>query len=181
MVFLDHLVALPILGRPVIHEAYWAGIAIVPVVLLAYAFEAWAVHFQLGPYIAKETRYFMVTNGIGAVVTVAGNLLLVPLLGLWGAAMSACLCYATIAVLMTRRSQKLYPIVLEWKTLAPILIWLALGWILGGVIQARPDRFGWGLRLGGLLAFYALPLVLGFFPLKQARALLASRRDRPAA
>lgn len=178
MVFLDHLVAVPILGRPIIHEAYWAGIAIVPGVLLAYAFEAWAVHFQLGIYIAKETKFLMVTNGFGALVTVAGNLLLVPVLGLWGAAVSACLCYLVVAVLMTRRSQKLFPIDLRWKSLTPILIWLALGWALGGAVQARPEAFGWGARLGALGVFYMLPLVLGFFPLAEARAMLArgSRR-----
>lgn len=178
MVFLDWLVAIPVLGRPVIHPAYWAGIAIVPGVLLAYAFEAWAVHFQLGIYIAKDTRYFMFSNGVGAVVTVAGNLLLVPVLGLWGAALSACLCYLTIAVLVTRRSQRHFPIPIPWKTFTPIALWAALGWAFGTAVQAWPDRFPLVIRLGGLAAFYCLPLLLGFFPLQELRASLAGRRGR---
>lgn len=177
MVFLDWLVALPIAGRPIIHESYWAGIAIVPGVLLAYAFEAWAVHFQLGIYIAKDTRFFMFSNGIGAVVTVLGNVILVPVLGLWGAAVSACLCYLTIAVLVTRRSQRHFPIDLRWKSMAPILLWMAIGWILGGMVQARPESFSAGMRVGLLAAFYALPLILGFFPRAELAALL---RRKPA-
>ena len=150
--------------------------------LLAYAFEAWAVHFQLGIYIAKDTRFFMFSNGIGALVTVAGNILLVPVLGLWGAAVSACLCYLTIAVLVTRRSQSHFPIPLPLKTFAPIALWAALGWALGISVQAWPDRFPLGLRLGGLAVFYALPLVLGFFPLKEvARPVLAPGGREPQA
>lgn len=176
MVFLDWLVAFPVAGRHIIQSSYWVGLPVVPGVLLAYAFEAWAVHFLLGIYIAKDTRFLILSNGIGALVTVAGNLLLVPLLGLWGAAISACLCYLAIAVLNTRRSQKHFPIELRARALAPILLWLALGWALGIAVQANPDRFGAGLRLACLAAFYALPLLLGFFPLKELRAFLGSRR-----
>jgi O-antigen/teichoic acid export membrane protein len=176
MVFLDKLVAVPIMGRPVIHEAYWAGLAIVPAVLLAYAVEAWAVHFQLGIYIKKDTRFFVFSNGVGAAVTVAGNLLLVPILGLWGAALSACLCYLSIAVLVTRRSQRHFPIELAPRSLVPILLWLALGWVLGAAVQMHPDRWPMPWRLAGLLAFWILPLVLGFFPRREVMALLRFRR-----
>ena len=175
MVFLDLLVAAHILGRPVIHEAYWAGLAIVPAVLLAYAIEAWAVHFHLGIYIRKDTRYFVFSNGVGAAVTVAGNLLLVPLLGLWGAALSACLCYLAIAVLVTRRSQRLFPIEMRPGTLLPILLWLALGWALGAAVQWQPERWPMAWRLAGLLLFWVLPLALGFFPRAEILRLFASR------
>jgi O-antigen/teichoic acid export membrane protein len=175
MVFLDYLVAVPILGRPLIHEAYWAGLGIVPVVLLAYAIEAWAVHFHLGVYIRKDTRFFVFSNGAGAAVTVAGNLLLVPILGLWGAALSACLCYLTIAVLVTRRSQRLFPIELRPRALFPILLWLALGWALGTAVQMDPDRWPMAWRLAGLLLFWVLPLLLGFFPRAELFRLFAAR------
>lgn len=176
MVFLDVLVSFPVLGRPLIAEEYYAGLVIVPGVLLAYALEAWFVHFTLGVYIAKDTRYFMWSNGVGAAVTVAGNLLLVPRLGLWGAALSAILCYFVIAILVTRRSQKHFPIELPARRLGPILAWLALGWILGGAVQFFPDRFPLPLRFAALAGFWLVPLALGFFPLAEMRALFRSRR-----
>jgi O-antigen/teichoic acid export membrane protein len=169
MVFLDKLVALPVLGRPIIHEAYWAGLAIVPAVLLAYAIEAWAVHFHLGIYIRKDTRFFVLSNGVG------GNLLLVPVLGLWGAALSACLCYLSIAVLVTRRSQRHFPIEMRPRTLVPVLLWLALGWALGTAVQMRPEAWPLAWRLAGLLLFWVLPVALGFFPRREVLALLRSR------
>lgn len=183
MVFLDRLVAIPVpvLDKPVIAEPYWAGLAIVPGILLAYAFEAWFVHFSLGVYIAKDTRYFIRTNGAGAAVTVAGNLALVPLLGLWGAAVSACLCYLVMAIMVTRRSQRHFPIEIPARSLVPILLWLALGWAMGISVQMQPERFGVGLRLAGLGIFYVLPLVLGFFPSREFRSLFIRAASRGAA
>ncbi|MDB5104192.1 MAG: polysaccharide biosynthesis protein [Fibrobacteres bacterium] len=180
MVFLDKLVALPILGRPLIAPAFWVGLEIVPGVLLAYAFQAWVVHFTLGLYIAKQTRYLIWTNGAGAIVTVAGNLLLIPRLGLWGATLSAILCFLVIAVMTTRKSQQLFPIALSWATMAPILIWLACGWILGTWVQMHPEAFSWGRRAGALLAFWLLPFVTGTLPWRELRGLVPTVRRRPA-
>ncbi|MDB5050331.1 MAG: polysaccharide biosynthesis protein, partial [Fibrobacteres bacterium] len=172
MVFLDKLVALPVMGRTVIAPAYWPGLVIVPGVLLSYAIQAWVVHFTLGLYIAKRTKYLMWINGAGAVVTLIGNAVLIPLLGLWGATLSAILCYLVIAVMITRKSQQLFPITLAWKRLAPILVWLALGWMFGTAVQMHPDRFSWGMRLGPLLAFWLLPFITGTLPTRELRGAL---------
>jgi len=181
MVFLDKLVAFPIMGgRTLIPPAYWVGLGIVPGVLLGYAFQAWVVHFTLGLYIAKQTRYMMWTNGAGALVTVAGNLVLIPLFGLWGATLSAILCFLVIAVMTTRKSQQLFPITLSWTAMAPILIWLACGWGVGIAVQAHPATWSWGLRIGALLAFWLLPFVTGTLPVKELRNLLPILRGRKA-
>ncbi|HLP40689.1 MAG TPA: lipopolysaccharide biosynthesis protein [Fibrobacteria bacterium] len=166
MVLLDWLVAVPVpvVGGPIIARPYWVGLPIVPWVLLAYACEAWVVHFNLGIHIAKDTRYFMWTNGVGALVAVSGNLLLVPRLGLIGAALSACLCYLSMAVLITRRSQRHFPIELNASVLLRVFVWLALGWTLGIAVQARPEDFPAAWRFVGLAVFWLLPLVLRAFP-----------------
>jgi hypothetical protein len=62
--FLDKLVSLPVLGKPVIAPAFWAGLPIVPGILLAYALQAWFVHFTLGVYIAKKTSALVWINGL---------------------------------------------------------------------------------------------------------------------
>jgi O-antigen/teichoic acid export membrane protein len=178
MIFLDKLVAFPIMGRPLIKETYWVGLEIVPGVLLAYAFQAWVVHFTLGLYIAKQTKYLIWTNGAGALVTVAGNLALIPILGLWGATLSAILCFLVIAILTTRKSQQLFPITLSWKAMAPILIWLACGWGAGTAVQMHPGSWTWGLRAGALLAFWVLPFAIGTLPAKELLGMLSVLRGR---
>ena len=179
MVFLDKLVALPVMGRTLIAPAYWPGLEIVPGVLLSYAIQAWVVHFTLGLYIAKRTDYLMWTNGAGAAATLIGNLLLIPRLGLWGATLSAIFCYLVIAVMITRKSQELYPITLDWKRLGPVLVWLACGWILGAAVQLQPQSFSPGARLGALAAFWTLPFVLGTLKVREMRGMLPAIASRP--
>ena len=161
MFLLDQLVAIPIMGRPIIHPAFWSGLPIVPLVLLAYALQAWLIHFTLGIYISKQTKYFMWVNGIGAVITLLGNFLLVPYFGLQGPALAAVVCYAIMAILMTRRSQAFFPITIPWPKMILIFIWLGLGWIFGVWIQFNPHLFSIPLRALLLLAFYTLPWLLG--------------------
>jgi O-antigen/teichoic acid export membrane protein len=177
MVFLDKLVSLPILGRPIIDSAYWVGLEIVPGVLLAYAFQAWFIHFTLGIYIAKQTRYLMWSNGVGAAVTVAGNLLLIPYLGLWGATLSAILCYIVMAIMVMRKSQKLFPITVGWPKMIPILIWLSLGWILGVLVQKYPNNFPGLVRVGALAIFYIIPLLTGSLPIRGLLQMLEKKSN----
>lgn len=172
MTFLDKLVAIPIHGHPFIAKSFWVGLEIVPGVLLAYAFQAWLVHFTLGIYIAKQTRFMMWNNGVGAAVTVLGNLLLIPTLGLWGATISAILCYFVMAVMVMRKSQTLFPIIIPWGKMGPVLVWIALGWTLGILTQRMPGSFPMGLRAGLLGVFYVLPLLTGALPWREAVRLL---------
>lgn len=172
MIFLDKLVAVPVMGRHLIAPAYWAGLPIVPGVLLSYAVQAWVVHFTLGLYIAKRTRYLMWTNGAGAVVTLVGNAVLIPWLGLWGATLSAILCYLVIAVMITRKSQELYPIKLDWKRLAPILLWLGAGWAMGIAVQAQPAAWPMPVRLSALAGFWVLPFAMGTLRVREMRGML---------
>lgn len=182
MAVLDKLVAVPILGRTIITAPFWPGLEIVPGVLLAYLLQAWVVHFTLGLYLAKRTQSLMWINGAGALVTVAGNILLIPWLGLWGATWSAVACYLAIAILITRKSQSLFPIAIRWPRLWPVILWLAAGWGFGAAVQMEPERFGWGFRSGVLAAFWILPFALGMLRPAELRALLpAFARKRPGA
>jgi O-antigen/teichoic acid export membrane protein len=184
MAVLDKLVAMPLAGhKPLIAPAYWPGLEIVPGVLLAYALQAWVVHFTLGLYLAKQPRHLVWINGAGALVTVAGNWFLIPVLGLWGAALSAVACYLVIAVMITRKSQQLFPIEIGWNRMMPLLVWLGAGWIFGIAVQRAPESYGWGARLGPLLAFWLLPFVLGLLKPSEFRSMLPAfrRRARPAA
>jgi O-antigen/teichoic acid export membrane protein len=170
MLFLDKLAAFPIAGRPFIAPAFWPGLPIVPGVLLAYALQAWCVHFTLGVYIEKRTGMLVWINGAGAAVTVAASLWLVPLLGLWGAVWAAVACYAVMAVLMTRASQKLYRIELEWSRLLPLFAWMALCFAAGFRVQAHPE-IGWGVRWGLLAAGLVVPFVIGAVGREERKAL----------
>ncbi len=172
MLFLDKLVSFPIHGKILIAKPFWDGLPIVPGVLLAYAMQAWFIHFTLGIYIAKQTRWLVWINGIGAAITVALNLLLVPYFGLWGAVWAAVACYAVMAFLMTRKSQSLFPIDLAWRRLLPVMLWLALCFAAGFWIQLHP-AIGTGTRATLLLAGLCLPFLMGGISPQESKTLLA--------
>lgn len=177
--FLDKLVAFPPGARSLIAPAFWPGLPIVPGILLAYALQAWFVHFTLGVYIAKRTRSLIWINGAGAAVTVIASLLLIPRFGLWGAVWAAVACYAVMAVLITRSSQKLFPIRLEWSRLTPLFAWLAAAFVAGLWVQAHPDT-GLSLRFFLLVAGLVLPFFSGVVGVDERRRFFAviSRRAR---
>jgi len=161
MLWIDKWVAWPIGGRHLIAEAYWGGLPIVPLILLAYAFQAVFIHFTVGLYLAKRTRYLIFSNGVGAAVTLAGNYFLVPRLGLFGACLAAVACYAAIAWLVARESQRLFRIDLSGPRLALLGLWLLASHALGLRVQMHPEDWGSGLRLAAMLALWAAPFLLG--------------------
>jgi O-antigen/teichoic acid export membrane protein len=158
--FLDKLVSFPVMGTPLIAPSYWAGLPIVPGILFAYALQAWFVHFTLGVYIEKKTSALVWINGVGAAITVVFSLWLVPRYGLWGAVWAAVACYAVMAVLMTRTSQSLYRIHLDWPRLLPLFVWFLLTFATGSWVQAHPET-GYPLRFILLAVGLALPFALG--------------------
>jgi O-antigen/teichoic acid export membrane protein len=170
MLFLDKIVSFNIFGKSLIAPAYWSGLPIVPGILLAYALQAWFVHFTLGVYIAKRTRSLIWINGVGAAVTVAVSMALIPHFGLWGAVWAAVACYAVMAALMMRSSQKMFPILLDRARFLPLLLWLAGVFAAGFWVQAHPGT-AMPTRLGLLVAGLGLPFLIGAVD-KSERALL---------
>ena len=160
MVFLDYLVAIPVLGRPIIAPSPtgWAWKSS-PACCWPMPSRPGRCISSSGIYIAKETRYLMWSNGVGAAVTVAGNLLLVPRPGPVGRdpVRHASATWSS-PCMITRRSQRLFPIDLRPRTWRPS----SSGWPWAGPwgSRCRPIRSGSGpgLRLGALAIFYVLPL-----------------------
>jgi O-antigen/teichoic acid export membrane protein len=146
--FLDALVAQPIGGKTLIEARYWEGLSLVPIILLAYVCQAWFTHFTLGVHISKQTRILIWVNGGGALVTVLVNGLLVQRLGLWAGVWAALACYATMAAVMTWKSQKLFPLPLPWFRLSALIVWAGIAFGLGWRVQSGPEAFDWALRLG---------------------------------
>lgn len=122
----------PVLDGTLIDSRYWAGLHIVPVLLLAYWFQGWFVNFSAGIFIQEKTIHFPKITLYGALVTVGGNLLLTPLLGMMGAALATLGCYALMSLLAYYYARKLYPVgyplgsVLGMMTASVGVVWL--GW-----------------------------------------------------
>ncbi len=109
-------------GVSLIGYKYWSGLVIVPIILLAYIFNGMYVNFQAGLYIEEKTKYFPIVTGSGAAVNIASNFLLIPFLGIMGAALATLFSYITMALTLFYFSQKVYRIKYEYGKISKLLL-----------------------------------------------------------
>ncbi|QXP60705.1 polysaccharide biosynthesis C-terminal domain-containing protein [Olleya sp. HaHaR_3_96] len=91
-------------------DSYWIAIKIVPIVLLANLFLG--IYFNLGIWykLTDKTRYGMYLSIVGAVVTIAFNLIMIPEIGFMAAAWATLAAYGVMMVLSYILGQKHYPV-----------------------------------------------------------------------
>lgn len=94
---------------------YWSGLHIIPLILTGYFCYGLYINFMVGPVLTKKTRILVWITLLGATVSISTNFLLVPHIGILGAAWGMCLSYAAMALALHIFTQKNYPIPYEYK------------------------------------------------------------------
>jgi O-antigen/teichoic acid export membrane protein len=120
--FVDDFAKIEIFNKfHIIGSEFWSGLYIVPIILLAYLFNGIYVNFTAGIYIEEKTKYIPIVTGLGAVINIGLNFLLIPVVGIIGAALAALASYITMASGLFYFSQKFYAIKYEYKKIGKIL------------------------------------------------------------
>jgi O-antigen/teichoic acid export membrane protein len=113
-----------------------------------------------------------------AAVNVASNLVLIPRLGITGAAWSAVAGYATLSALTWWYASRSYPIQLDLPRLGAIGLGAAAAIAVSRLVRWEDTGLylstGFHLAMTGAFAFAMVPLMLR--PLAQLRAMLAGER-----
>ncbi|MFD2786989.1 polysaccharide biosynthesis C-terminal domain-containing protein [Hymenobacter rubripertinctus] len=154
MLFVGVSVNLDLVARLFLHgDEYLQGLAVVPVLLLANLFLG--VYWNLSVWfkLTDKTYYGTYLGFAGAVLTIALNFLLIPVLGYMGSALATLACYSMMAALCWWLGEKHFPVPYP---MARLLLWLTLAVGVVGLSWYAPVGPGWG-RYG----FHAL-LTLGF-------------------
>jgi len=112
---------------------YWAGLKIVPILLMANAFLGISYNLSIWYKLSGKTIYGVYITLIGAGITIVLNWFLIPTLGYVGAAWSTFACYTSIMVCSFLWGQKFYPI--------PYQIGKNLGFLALTLILFFADRF----------------------------------------
>ncbi len=148
--FIDDIVKINLGGFSLIGSNYWAGLYIVPVILLAYLFNGFYVVFSAGIYIEEKSIYAPIVAGLGALTNVAANYILIPHFSILGAAFATLLSYVVMAAGYYIVTQKFYKIYYDYLKLAK----MALGVTFIGVVYYL-------LMYGGFLNIY-YKIILAF-------------------
>jgi O-antigen/teichoic acid export membrane protein len=155
--FVEDLVRIEVFGKHFFHPDYWSGVAIVPWILLGYVFNGAYVVFIAGAYLEKKTKFLPFITGLGALVNIGVNFLLIPTMGIMGAAIATFVSYAVMAVTMYFASRRFYEIHYEWSKVAGIAVAAAVAFICFKVIRPVPlDIHGEFIKLGLLVLFIGL-------------------------
>jgi len=124
--FIDNIVAIPLPHKGyLVGKAYWGGLSIVPLILLSYVFYGIYINLMAGIYIEKKTKYLPYITGGAALINVAANFILIPIMGMMGAAITTLLSYIAMTVGIYFASQKFYKIQYEYTKILFIFVLLA--------------------------------------------------------
>jgi len=162
--FVEDIVHIRIFGRYFIHPNYWGGLSIVPVVLMAYVFTGAYVNFVVGVYLEKKTKYLPYATGAGALVNVVANFVLIPRLGIMGAAIATLLSYVVMAIGIYFPSQRLYHVEYEWGRLIRVALAACVVVVAVSLLGLQPaTAAGIAVKLGATFVFVVLVVVLKIF------------------
>lgn len=99
-------------------RAYWSGLGVVPILLLANLFLG--IYFNLSIWfkINNMTQFGFYMASIGAAITLLVNFLFVPLYGYVASAWAHLLCYIIVSVITLLLGNRFYPIPYPLKRMA---------------------------------------------------------------
>src|SRR6267143_203280 len=169
--FMGDIVKVSFFGRHIINPAYWSGLNIVPIVLLGYLFLGVYTNLSAGIYIEKKTHYLPIIPFLSALVNVVANYLLIPLMGMMGAAWATFLAYFAMAVAGYIIAQRVYPVQYEIGRLMKIAAGAAIVMLIYVVTPVKSDLVGVMLKIALVAIFGVLMYAMKFFDRREVDAL----------
>ncbi len=144
---------------------YWSGLHIVPILLLGYVLLGIYMNLSVWYKLTDQTRFGLYISGVGAIVTLVLNLILIPRYSYEGAVWVTVFAYGSMVILSYVWGQRHYPIPYRLgKNLAYIVVGVVLCWLAFDVF----DRH---IIIGNLL-FIAFAGITFFVERKTLFALL---------
>ncbi|NQT25202.1 oligosaccharide flippase family protein [candidate division KSB1 bacterium] len=151
--FLREIVQISLFNVRLFGEGFEGGLAIVPIVMLAYVFYGLYVNFVVGIYLEKKSKLLPLITGAGCLTSLIANAVLIRTSGLVGAAWASVLAYAVMALSLYFVNRKLIQIPYEWGRVLKLIVVFILIYLTGSVWMHDP-----GVMIRVLLILLLLPL-----------------------
>jgi len=157
-IILTFLFFYKILLWPIVRSSeYWSGVAIVPVMSMAFLIMGMNYFVNIGLTLKNKTRYYVIPTFISAAVNIGLNFIFIKRYGFKGAAWSALISQTLNTVLIAVLANKFMPIGFEWKKIFTVLAIALLFFVAG--IKFEPEH---KIQLAGmrLLLLVLFPFIL---------------------
>ncbi|MCK4351962.1 oligosaccharide flippase family protein [candidate division WOR-3 bacterium] len=165
---------LSLFSQNIIHliapQSYWNAYKVIPVIALAYVLLGISYNVSIGIYLTEKTKYYPYIAGGTAGLNIILNYLLIPVLGVTGAALATVCSYATMAGAMFLVSQKFYKIQYEWLRLFKLCLTCAILYIPLSLTEVTAL---W-IRVVIFISFPIVLYLFGFFGKEEVLKIRAS-------
>lgn len=155
LIFLGIMLYIDIVKYFISSEEYWEGLHIVPILLFANLFLGVVYNLSVWFKLTDKTKYGAYIAGIGAMITLILNFILIPLIGYLGSAWAHFSCYFTMMIVSYFLGRKYYKINYPLKD---IFIYVALALIiwLGSLFIEIEGNIKYLLNAGLIFGFIAI-------------------------
>jgi len=165
----------------VTHGQYVAAADIVTWTAVGVFFYGVYLLTSIGLNITAKTAYYPITTAIGAGLNIGLNFVLIPQVGILGAAWANGAAYAVQAALAFRFSQRFYPVGYEYGRISRAVIAATVAFLIANKLPPMPALLGIAVRGTAVVVIMSSLLwVTGFFNADEIRALNALRLRRRA-
>lgn len=140
------------------NEAYWVGLGVVPILLLANIFLGIYFNQSIWYKLSGQTRFGAYIAIGGASLTILINYLFIPVYGFWASAWATLIVYAAQMIASYLLAQRHYPIRYNLRKFF-LYLGLAIGlFIVAWLIDWDPGIFSWRKFIlhNGMIALYVL-------------------------
>lgn len=164
----------PLLISLLTTEQYLPLASVVPILSLSTVLTGMYGLVAVGLTIVKKTHLYSIGIYIAAAIAVMMNILLVPVLGLWGSALASVLAYSVSNFFMFMLGRKHYRIDYRWDTI--MIIVLSIGALLAeyGIVYLLGSHW-WGLL--AVVAYVAAAIATKAIPMEEIVQLIRGERD----
>lgn len=154
-----------------IHQDYWSGLRVIPIVLFSYIFQGIFFNLSLWYKLTEQTMYGAWFSFVGVIITLLINIIFVPIYSYMASAWAAFVCYFVMMIISYYFGQKHMPIRYDLKSIG-LYTALALGLYLISIFIQTP----YGILNASLKTVLMLIFLAYFFkkdfPLKEVRKML---------
>lgn len=168
IIFLGVMFYLPIL-KYFIAPSYFPGLKVVPLIMLAEMFFGIFFNLSLWYKLTDKTQWGMYFSLIGLVITVALNVILVPIIGYMGCAVAAIACYFTMMVLSYVIGRNRYPIKYDLRSAFFYFVLTAILYAAGTLVNIENEWVALSYRTVLFAIFIAIILKKEPIPIPHRR------------
>jgi O-antigen/teichoic acid export membrane protein len=120
------------------NKEYWNGLAIVPVLSVAFLILGMNNFVNVGLSLKNKTRYYIIPTFVAALVNIGLNFLFIKWFGFTGPAYSAVISQAINTILIAVLANRFMSIGFEWRKILYVLILACIFYLIG--IQLSTDH-----------------------------------------